>query len=143
MSVDESAIAWQAIADHFKTLKRPSTIYFPERKHEHVLHFGNSRIHYEWNIYKREEMLDVALHFESDDPDENARWLKQVEAIEAKIKEGIDFEFKAGRWGRNLNLARIRFRISYKGTHPVHFAPQAANLMKILIDRTYDLVKTF
>lgn len=142
-ALSANATLWQNIATCFNKLGAPLSIRAVPRKSQYMpLRIGIPHIHYEWIIRKSENSLDVALHFESSDKEENQRWLEQLKQIQEKITEGISLEFRADQWGRKW--AQLMFRLPYEGSQPpVELAPQAADLMKTLVIRTYDLVKTF
>lgn len=102
----------------------------------------HSWIHYEWLLQKRKSQLEVVLHFESSDIEENKRLVEKLLPHEKEIKKDIPWEFVAGTFGKKW--ARVGFCISLpESGFTIEIAPEAARVMKILIERTFHLVEPF
>ena len=96
--------------------------------------------HYEWNLRRKTSHLDVCLHFESKDRDQNVRRMLGVTKIADVITAGIDADFTSGPWGENW--AEAKFRIKYEGVWPnQNIMEQSARIMKLLVDRTWEIAK--
>lgn len=131
---------WSALAKEFNTIS--TDLHAPGRvSGVHMcLRFGNPSIHYEWIVRKKENRLDISMHFEFNDREESFRWLKTIKPHVSSISRGIDLEFELVPWGRKW--AEARFRIPFKGTFPNGvLAPRAARIMKTLIERTWPYIK--
>jgi len=132
---------WRALADEFNQL---GTVFRASGNVSGVhlrLRIGFPDIHYEWIVRRRASFMDVALHFESGDRDENMRRLGSIELDRWLISDGVPFEFEMLPWGRRW--AEARFRMPYRGRFPgPGLARQAAILMKLLIDRTWPLLES-
>jgi hypothetical protein len=104
------------------------------------LNVGSSSVHYEWTPLKGQRVLRMALHFESSDRDWNLSLLRRVQDARTQVTSGVKQEFSAGPWGEKW--AAADFRIPYDDSmRPVDVAPEAVSVMKLLIDRTWPLIK--
>lgn len=104
------------------------------------LHIGNGQIHYEWLVRKRSKTVDVALHFEANDPELNLKRLESVLEQCPNLNSLTTFEMSSGSWGRKW--AQVSFRIPYQGALPgQEEAEQAANLMNALVNQTLSIVR--
>lgn len=131
---------WNAVSEEFNKLESRFQSNGKSSARNMQVRIGDSRIHYEWIHRKRDSKIDVGLHFESTDRDENQRFLELIQARQDEIKQGMDKEFRAEPWGKNWALAE--FRLTYNGDFPaISVAPEAACLMKILIDRTWPIIE--
>ena len=90
---------------------------------------------------KRENRLDVALHFESPNQQENYERLKLIQDREAPIRQGTDLEFETRQWGQKWAEARFRLPLDERQPTP-EIAPEAGSVMKTLIDRTYPILQS-
>jgi len=132
---------WVEIAKAFNSLgsahtvsEKPSTAYFKQ------IRVGLPSIHYEWAMRKRDQRLDVCLHFEADDRVTNQANLEEVLKHEADIRSGIALDFSGSAWGRAW--AQLMFRIPYEGDFPARTTiVEAAETMKKLIERTWPLIE--
>lgn len=136
---------WEAVADEFNRLQvsvdgRPFQASGSARGWFINVRIGHGSIHYEWVWRRSLSAVDVALHFESDDRDTNLRWLAIIAAQEAMIRAGVDADFTALPWGQKW--AEVRFRLPFDSRSPVtEFAPKAASIMQVLIQRTYPILR--
>jgi hypothetical protein len=136
----EYRILWQAVSTAFNNLDTQFKSRGKSSDMYQQVYVGDSRLHYEWILRKRSASLDVALHFESSDKDENLKFLELIQSKRDQIKQGIDFEFKAAPWGKKW--AEAGFRLPFEGEFPnPDIAQDAANLMKILIERTWPIIE--
>jgi hypothetical protein len=135
------AALWRTISEEFNQLRTPLTASGRSSKSFMRLSIRHPYIHYEWVARKRDARLDVALHFESKDQQENYEGIKAIKNKEASIREGIDLEFDAGPWGRKWAEARFRLPL-HRGQPDPAIAHDAASVMKTLIDRTYPILQT-
>ena len=131
---------WQAISKEFRALGTQfGSISESSGLYQQIRFSDNPRNHYEWFIMKRDSCLSVALHFENPDKDENLRLLSLIKIDEERIRRDIGLEFRADlarKW------AQVEFRIPYEGDYPnPTIAPEAARLMKTLIERTWPLIE--
>lgn len=131
---------WQAISNEFEALGGQfGSISGSLGLYQQIRFDDNPSNHYEWFIIKRHSRLSVALHFENPDKDENLRLLNVIKSDEERIRKDINLEFRADlarKW------AQVEFRIPYEGDLPnPTIAPEAARLMKTLIERTWPLIE--
>ena len=133
---------WQAMSEEFNKLdltfktKSPNSISFLQ------IPFGNTGNHYEWEIRKKDHHLDVALHFESRNSQENSKLFEIIKTNELQIKQGIDLEFRANPTGKIWR--HVEFSIPFDGNLPsLNVIPQAVSTMKTLIDRTWPLIEPY
>lgn len=131
---------WQAISTEFNKLETQFQSRAKSSEMYQPVYVGDSRLHYEWVLRKRSARLDVCLHFEGPDKQENLKFLEIIQAKRDQIKEGIDLEFKAEPWGRKW--AQAEFRIPFDGDFPsTDIVPEAARIMKIFIERTWPIIE--
>lgn len=131
---------WQAISQELNKFGMPFQGRSTKAGAYSQLRFGDSNVHYEWQLRKRQNAIGVALHFEHGKPPENLRLLEFVSAASDAIAEGVQWEFEARPWGKRWALAQLL--LPYDGaTKPSDIAPLAAEAMKTLIDRTWPLIR--
>ena len=98
----------------------------------------NSRHHYEWYINTKNRYLEIALHFEDSDHQENHHLISLIQKNQSEIKKGIhlDFRISAKKWGQ------AAFCLPYEGEYPTtDIAPEAARFMRLLIERTWPIIE--
>lgn len=131
---------WDAVARAFNACALPFQSRAKRPGKYSQIRFGDPRVHYEWQILKRRGALEVALHFEHNQPDDNYRLLDIISHATACIAEAVPWEFRAEKWGQRW--ARVQFLIPYDGGAPAaEIAPAAAEAMKTLIQRTWPLIR--
>lgn len=65
------------------------------------LYYGDPRLHYEvWNLGERRGRLEIGLHFESREPQENAALLRAFSARLAAVKSALGPQWEAEKWDR-------------------------------------------
>jgi hypothetical protein len=82
--------------------------------------------------------LEIALHFESSNYQENIQLISLIQKDEAEIRKGmhLDFKISVKKWGQ------AAFCLPYEGEFPnISIAPEASRIMKLLIDRTWPKIK--
>jgi hypothetical protein len=132
---------WHAVADEFNKLETGFRASGRSTGQQHQIRFGDPRVHYEWLIRTRDSRLDVSLHFEKKDLRESLALLEIIKAHENEIKENIGLEFIAEPWGEKY--AQVEFRLPFDGEIPSEeIAPEAALVMKTLIERTWPLIES-
>jgi hypothetical protein len=133
------ASLWTLIADEFNKLDvtPPFKATGGMRNRYFQIRFGGKARHYEWQLKK--DHISVALHFESPDGEENAKWLYRVRQHVDEIGDGISTPLRAEPWGRRW--ASVSFDVPYTGEPDRDIAQRCAQLMKVLIERTYSIVK--
>lgn len=139
---DQGGLAdfWNAIGTEFNKLETGFCAPVRGRGSFMQVTIGVSTLHYEWLLRRRDQTLEISLHAESSDRTENQRWLDPIAAHAAQITAGIPEEFDVAEWGRAGRQAR--FRLRYDGKPTSVLAPRAAELMALLIARTYPLIPT-
>ena len=119
---------WQAISCEFNKLGTQfQSIGESSGTYQQIL-IGKSRHHYEWYLNKRTRCLEVALHFEDYNHQENSTLLSLIRENETEIKKGMALDFKAliKKWGQ------VAFSLPYEGDFPANdIAPEAARIMKL------------
>jgi len=131
---------WMAVADEFNRLGAGFYATGRSSGPHMCLRFGSPAVHYEWIVRKAERRLDIALHFEFDEREESFRWLELVRPHSHEISRGTNYEFELVPWSRKW--AEARFRIPFSDSSPsTEAVPEAARLMKILIDRTWPVIE--
>jgi len=137
---------WEAVADEFDRLdlivegRTMRASGAPSGSHINV-RIGHGAIHYEWIWRRSFSAVDVALHFETDDIHINLKWLDSIKASTEAIRKDVDLDFSAAPWGKKW--AEVRFRVPFDTQTPVsEVAPKAAAIMKLLIERTYPILKS-
>jgi hypothetical protein len=135
------ASLWRAVADEFNVMNTPLTASGRVSGSLMRANIRHPYVHYEWVVRRSEGKLDVALHFESKDRDQNQVWLQTIKEQEAQIKQGMVFEFEAHPWGRKW--AEVRFRIPLGESQAIpEVAHTAASVMKSLVERTYPILQS-
>lgn len=131
---------WKAIAKEFNGLGLERHTEPPQNRTYMPVRPRNAQIHYEWALLKREKLLRVALHFESDNKTVNLSRLSKIAALSARLQKESGAECFAEPWGRKW--ASAEFRLAYDERTPVsQLAPEAVRLMRILIEVTAPIVK--
>jgi hypothetical protein len=130
---------WSIVAEEYLALNPKLTKLGNDHYHYLQIRVGGKAMHYEWIVQKQKSQVDVAIHFESGDLDENVRRLALVQAHEDDIKAGVTAPFHANRWGRKW--ASLGFSVPYSGIPNRETAKRCATLMKLLVDRTYDSIQ--
>ena len=65
------------------------------------LYYANPLLHYEvWNLGERRNRLELGLHFESRDPDENSRLLRGFQSHLFEVKAELGESFEAEAWDK-------------------------------------------
>ncbi len=129
---------WQAVSSEFNKLGTPFLVDGESSGTYQQIIIENSKHHYEWLINKKTRCLEVALHFESSDHPENSLLTSLIQKNEAEIIKGIHLDFKTSvkKWGQ------AAFCLPYEGDYPTkNLAPEAARLMKLLIERTWSIIE--
>ncbi len=138
-TVDRNSF-WAAITKEFNELGTDFSVS-GQGKHYMQIRIGVGNVHYEWLIGKRLSALRVSLHFEHPDAELNSQLLNYVAAKKDEITEGIEYALECGPLGKQWTQAQ--FLLPYSGEEPTaEIAPEAATLMKTLIERTLPLVRT-
>jgi hypothetical protein len=130
---------WEMIANQFNSLKlqwqirpRATGNYLP-------IPIGHSEIHYEWLPLKTKGVMRVALHFEAEDVALNKTRVEQIALHREEIAKGVTYPFSAGMWGKSW--ASAEFQLPWDLTVPAEsLVPEAVRVMRILIERTWQLV---
>lgn len=129
---------WQAISSEFNKLGMQFQSSGESSGTYQQIRIENSQHHYEWYLNRRTRCLEVALHFESHDHPENSTLISLIRENETEIKKEMDLDFKAliKKWGQ------VAFSLPYEGDFPTeNIAPEAASIMKTLIDRTWPIIE--
>jgi hypothetical protein len=101
---------------------------------------GYGSVHYELAPYRSKKYLAISLHLEADDDELNQACLAPIAEEEEAVAQGVDVPFVAESWGKRW--AHAEFRLPYEDLRDTgHLAPEAARLMKILMDRTWPLLE--
>lgn len=100
--------------------------------------------HYEWWWRRNSAAFDVAIHFEADAEADNERVSLAMEAIRPKLAQGVPEKLLIGRFGdRNPNSRwrEVRYRIPCGNPPSAETLTRAAELMKILVERSFPALK--
>ena len=131
---------WQAIAEEFNKLEGSFKVeqVRPLTSLRMPMHDSGYEMRYEWWLWRDHGFLGACINFSSNDIQENLRLIEIIRSHESQIREGIDLEFRS----RSRKTAYAEFRIPYEGDFPsTNIAPEAARVMKLLIDRTWPLIE--
>jgi hypothetical protein len=131
---------WAAVGEEFNALNTGfSTSGRCQNKYMQIS-VGTPKVHYEWVIGMKPPRLRVALHFEYPDKERNQRLIEGISKKSGEIEESVKKVFECGPFGKKWSHAQ--FTLPCEGPEPtVKLAPQAAELMKTLIDRTWPIVE--
>jgi hypothetical protein len=69
--------------------------------------------------------------------EDNLQWLDKVKQHAEAIGRGVNTPLRAERWGRKW--ASVSFEVPYDGEPDASVVRRCAELMKILIERTYSI----
>lgn len=138
-SREDNQPIWRAIADKFNALGLdfrasglPRSGYMQVRPAARV-------VHYEWMLKKREGLLDIAIHFEDRNESVNEARAKPFEAIRSHIENGTGLTFHVEKFGKRWWQARFSIPFDERQSAD-DVATQAAELMRLLIERTRPMV---
>ncbi len=101
---------------------------------------GLKGIHYEWYVRHRAKCLDVCVHFEAADEAVNKRMVAPLLSLGPALSEGVPEDLVMGNFGDQVASTKYRearYRIRSDSPTSPELASRAAELMKILIERTY------
>jgi hypothetical protein len=131
---------WQSLSLIFNDLNPKFNANGRSRKFFLQVRTGVSQVHYEWLLRRNSNLLDVALHFELPTVKENEIFIEILQQHIDHIKQGITFQFICGPFGKKWR--QLAFQIPYTGKYPNNSVlVSAANIMKILIERTWPLLE--
>lgn len=131
---------WQAIGREFNSISPQLKTTGRAKGNYMKIAVGMGSVHYEWLRRKKDRCIDVAIHFETDDADTNDKLVAPFERARETIEQGVGQPLTTGRFGAKWTQAK--FLIPYSGSEPTsEIAPKAAQLMKLLIDRTWPFVE--
>jgi hypothetical protein len=130
---------WAGLAGAYNALEPLLPVTASSRGRYLQIRIGGKSIHYEWVVYKRRSEIAVAIHFESNNPDENQAWLSEIRRQSSEIQAGISFPFQTKPWGRKW--AAAWFGVPFAGQPDADTTRKCAGLMKELVARTYDTLK--
>lgn len=131
---------WRAIADSFNDMGLPFRSTGKSKTNFCQIRFGDPHVHYEWLLLKKKHALAAALHFERLDVEENDRLLECIVQAKAEISGGLQWHLETRRFGQKGAAAELL--VEYDDTIPPEdVAPVAAEAMRILIERTWPLIR--
>lgn len=131
---------WDAINAEFNILNPLFNSRSRTKKIYNPVTTGIGGVHYEWVVRKGQKRVDVAIHFELPNDSENYKLLEIIKGSESAIASGITYDFIAEKWGRRW--AHAKFHLPFDGITPdTSIAPEAATLMKLLMERTWSLIQ--
>jgi hypothetical protein len=131
---------WRAIAERFNALGLDLRASGLPRGGYMQVRPATGAVHYEWMLKKRESALDIAIHFEDRNESANEARAKAFEAMQSEIEQGTGLGFRVEKFGRRWWQAR--FSIPFNGSQATdEVATQAAELMRLLIQRTRPMVE--
>jgi hypothetical protein len=112
-----------------------------KRDHEARVDVGREDVYYAWFVNAPLARVDIDLNLTAPDRATNLERLRAVLDRVEEIGEGIEFPFEADEEGWEPAWTCGGFSIPYQGHAPsADYAPRAAQLMKILIERTLPLL---
>jgi len=136
----ELAQFWAALTGAYNALGPILPATSSSRGRYLQIRLGGKPIHYEWVVYKRQSEIAVAIHFESNDGEENRVWLSEIQRRSEAIQKGIPFPFHTKPWGRKW--AAAWFAVPYVGQPDADTTRKCAELMRELVARTHEALKT-
>jgi hypothetical protein len=132
-----------AIAQEFENLNTGFEVTSGRMRNRYMkVRLHHPWIHYEWLYLKTQRVLEIGLHFEGPDPNTNKELAEKINQHRDKITKGIKWEFQAGKWGKKSASARFLIPLE-DGRITPEIAPEAAGLMKTLIERTWPIIEPF
>lgn len=117
----------------FKANSAPSIRYL-------YLKTDSLRVHYSWQIKKRESILEVGVYFETYDLESNLELLDIIKSNESVVRKDVDLDLKIERFGKKSAKAAYILPLKSDILSSDNVA-EAADIMKILIDRTWPLLE--
>jgi hypothetical protein len=133
------AALWSAVAQAYRELKPALRALRSPEANYLQLDAGGKAAHYEWKVlYAPKPHVEIALHFEAPDERENLAALELLQGKSSTFRAGTLMPFIAGRWGGKWT--RIGFQVPFIGAPDDEVASQSAQLMALLVERTYPLV---
>lgn len=133
----------QAIAQEFERLDTGFEVSSGRMRSRYMtVRLHHPWIHYEWLYRKSQKILEIGLHFEGPDADENRKLAEKINQYRDKITEGVKWEFQSGEWGRKSAAARFLIPLEDENITP-EIAPEAAGLMQMFIERTWPIIEPF
>ena len=137
----EYGLLWQKVAQEFNEMGTEFTA--SGRSNGSYMKMGiphHPEIHYEWSVMKSLSRVNISLHFEFWERQTNIERMKVIEERQKEIARDVDLDFEVAPWGRKWAFAE--FRMPYKSGAPLtSVAKEAAETMRMLIERTYPIVR--
>ena len=122
-----------ALTPRFASFRGPADNYLQ-------LDAGGKAAHYEWKVlHAPRSHIEIAIHFEGPDAADNLPALEACMAKQASIRAGTLTQFIGSGWGGKWT--RVGFQVDLDGESNQDVAMQSAELMLLLVERTYPLVK--
>jgi hypothetical protein len=95
------------------------------------LYYAHPLLHYEvWNLGERRGKLEIGLHFESRNPDENERLLRRFQAHLFEIKTELGESVEAEAWDKGWT--KVYEVIPLKSFTPEYLDQVAARLAQMI-----------
>ena len=117
----------------FKASSEPSVRYL-------YLKTDSTRVHYAWQIRKRESVLEVGVYFETYDLGGNLQLVNIIESNASIVQKDVDLDLKIERFGKKSAKASFQLPLKSDILSSDNVA-KAADTMKILLDRTWPLLE--
>jgi muconolactone delta-isomerase len=136
----EYSTYWKELAAAFNDLGTGLVASGTARGEYMQLRAGLPNIHYEWIVRPKDRRIDVAIHFENTSREINLARLDTIKAKGAEIAAGTRREFHCEPWGKKW--AHAKFHLPYADMlNSPETVSEAAELMKVLVDRTLPTLK--
>lgn len=130
---------WEKVAARFNETDSKLKIEKIHKGCYQQIQTGIKSVHYEFLI-RRGSLLDIAIHYETQDKDKNYRMLSVLLHHKDQITKGITYEFSSSP-AENKHASAFFTIPCENGYDSETIITQAVNLMNIFIDRTLDILR--
>jgi hypothetical protein len=141
---------WVALTERFNALGvridgRDFRVRRPRASSYLQVPIARTEVHYEWVVRFRQNALDVALHSEFRDVNENERVIRGIKEAGPTIFAGINAKWHVGIFGDGARMQtrpwrEARLRLTFDNPASPENAEEAAKVMKLFIERTLPLL---
>lgn len=131
--LNQIALEFEGSKEEFPLRGKPTRTYLK-------VPTGTNGVHFEWLVRKGDGEMHVAVHFEQGEAERNYDLLSLMEGVASEIGQDVQEEFRVRKWGSKWAFGAFVLPLPCDMRDEA-FAKRAAELMVLLIDRTWPLIE--